>query len=257
MYDVWPSPFQPSSTPEARSAASARAHGYGVAGSCRSPTTRIGARPGGPAARREGHRRDRPVSARQRPPHDRRAEQRRGLRRRGRGRAPRRQRPRPRPVDAVHRQLHVGQVAVRAVGAPLHQEVRQFHEHSPVTGGERLRQRALQDRPFLPQVQRGGDPVEQHRAVGGLVIHEVRQRLPVRPRQQARHRGGRRGLPERAPRLGRAPGRELAERGLETLGLRDVDLEPAQRGIHGAVKHQGPHPARKLLSIRVAEFRSV
>ena len=45
MYDVWPSPFQPSSTPAARSPASARAHGYGVAGSCRSPTTRIGRSP--------------------------------------------------------------------------------------------------------------------------------------------------------------------------------------------------------------------
>ena len=42
---MWPSPFQPSSTPEVRSAASARAQRYGVAGSRVVPTTRMGPAP--------------------------------------------------------------------------------------------------------------------------------------------------------------------------------------------------------------------
>ena len=42
MYEVWPSPFQPTSTPEDSRRDSATAHWYGVAGSCRSPTTKIG-----------------------------------------------------------------------------------------------------------------------------------------------------------------------------------------------------------------------
>src|SRR5215470_2052069 len=48
MYAVCPSPFQPSSTPDFRSRASACAHRNGVAGSRVVPTTRIG---GAPAAR--------------------------------------------------------------------------------------------------------------------------------------------------------------------------------------------------------------
>ena len=47
MYAVWPSPFQPSSTPDFSSRASACAHRYGVAGSRVVPTTRMG---GAPAA---------------------------------------------------------------------------------------------------------------------------------------------------------------------------------------------------------------
>src|SRR5262249_8979633 len=42
MYEVWPSPFQPTSTPPGSFRDSATAHWYGVAGSCRSPTPRIG-----------------------------------------------------------------------------------------------------------------------------------------------------------------------------------------------------------------------
>src|SRR5258708_7695391 len=42
MYEVCPSPFQPSSTPGCNHRASATAQAYGVAGSCRSPTTRTG-----------------------------------------------------------------------------------------------------------------------------------------------------------------------------------------------------------------------
>src|SRR5215468_3574673 len=45
MYAVCPSPFQPSSTPESRSPASALAHRNGVAGSRVVPTTRIGGAP--------------------------------------------------------------------------------------------------------------------------------------------------------------------------------------------------------------------
>ena len=163
------------------------------------------------------------------------------------------------PVDAVDRQLRVGQVAVGAVRVPLEQRVGELDEDGPVAA-EGAGQRAFQQRPFRPRVQRRRDPGLQHRAVGRLAVAEqVGERMRSRGAEQARNLGDRaaRAVPQRAALLAGAPGRELAERGLEPGRLRHVELQAARFGVDGAVKHQRPHLGRELLRVRGAEVRSV